>query len=581
MQQIPRPQSGRERRGLSPSLGTKLSCGFALLTILSMAMGVLALDRMSAMNVAAAHIRDDSLPSGLLAGKLALDLQDVRRWEARYMVTNAFDKTERKDLKVKLAAAMDAVDQVRRRYDGLLDPNTQRERYRTVFDRVWTAYRDDLQNTVKLQDDGQVFPALLNYKTKSDADFETLIDFMQSDINYNQTGGLAAGDVSRNVYHATWWMIVAGIVVSFCLSLTTAFGLIRHISGPIRTMTTAMRRLAGRDMDATIPSLERGDEIGRMAEAVQVFKDNMLAADQLLAEQAAEREARQQRSLRLETLVGVFEQRIGSTVSVLTSSSVEMESTARSMTDTAVVTDRQATQVARAAEDSSLGVQTVAAASEQLASSITEINRQVSASSILTNKVVDSVRQTDDTVRALAESAGRIGQVVGLINTIASQTNLLALNATIEAARAGDAGRGFAVVASEVKSLAHQTARATDEIGGQIAQVQQATNRAVQAMTEIAAMIEEVSAVTISIAAAVEQQGAATAEIARNVQHTAVSTRIVTTNIAGVSRAVNDTGGAARQVLGAAGNLSRQAGHLSSEVDSFISQVRLCEPNAP
>ncbi|NPD68861.1 methyl-accepting chemotaxis protein [Lichenicola cladoniae] len=576
MQQIPRPQSGRERRGLSPSLGTKLSSGFALLTILSMAMGVLALDRMSAMNIAAAHIRDDSLPSELLAGKLALDLQDVRRWEARYMVTNAFDKTERKDLKVKLAAAVDAVDRVRRRYDGLLDPNTQRKRYTTVFDRVWPAYRDDLQNTVKLQDDGQVFPALLNYKTKSDADFETLIDFMQSDINYNQTGGLAAGDVSRNVYHATWWMIVAGIVVSFCLSLTTAFGLIRHISGPIRTMTTAMRRLAGRDMNATVPSLERGDEIGRMAEAVQVFKDNMLAADRLLAEQAAEREARQQRSLRLETLVGVFEQRIGSTVSVLTSSSVEMESTARSMTDTAVVTDRQATQVARAAEDSSLGVQTVAAASEQLASSITEINRQVSASSILTNKVVDSVRKTDDTVRALAESAGRIGQVVGLINTIASQTNLLALNATIEAARAGDAGRGFAVVASEVRSLAHQTARATDEIGGQIAQVQQATNRAVQAMTEIAAMIEEVSAVTISIAAAVEQQGAATAEIARNVQQTAVSTRIVTTNIAGVSRAVNDTGGTARQVLGAAGNLSRQAGHLSSEVDSFISQVRLC-----
>lgn len=576
MQQIPRPQSGRERRDRSPSLGAKLSCGFALLTTLSMAMGALALDRMSAMNVAAAHIRDDSLPSGLLAGKLALALQDVRRWEARYMVTNAFDKTERKDLKVKLAAATDAVDEVRRQYDGLLDHGRQREQFRTIFDRVWPAYRADLQNTVKLQDDGQVFPALLNYKTTSDADFRTLIDFMTSDMDYNQTGGLAAGDVSRNVYQATWWMIVAGIVVSLCVSLATAFGLIRHISGPIRAMTTSMRRLAGRDMEATIPGIERGDEIGRMAEAVQVFKDNMLAADRLLAEQAAEREARQQRSLRLETLVGLFEQQIGSTVSVLTSSSTEMESTARLMTDSAAGTDRQATQVARAAEDSSMGVQTVAAASEQLASSITEINRQVSASSALTSKVVDSVRQTDDTVRALAESAGRIGQVVGLINTIASQTNLLALNATIEAARAGDAGRGFAVVASEVKSLAHQTARATDEIGNQIADVQQATNRAVEAMTDIAAMIEEMSAVTVSIAAAVEQQGAATAEIARNVQQTAMSTRIVTTNIAGVSRAVNDTGGAAKQVLGAAGHLSRQAEHLAAEVNSFVSKVRVC-----
>ena len=576
MQQIPRPPFGREQRDRSPSLGTKLSCGFALLTILSMAMGVLALDRMSAMNVVAAHIRDDTLPSGLLAGKLALDLQDVRRWEARYMVTNAFDKTERKDLKVKLAAATDAVDLVRHQYDGLLDSGMQRERYRTIFDRVWPDYREDLQKTVKLQDDGQVFPALLNYKTRSNTDFEKLIDFMKSDMDYNQTGGLAAGGVSRDVYQATWWMIVAGIVFSFCLSLTTAFGLIRHISGPIRAMTTSMRRLAGRDMEATIPGLERGDEIGRMAEAVQVFKDNMLAADRLLVEQAAEREARQQRSLRLETLVGLFEQQIGSTVSVLTSSSTEMESTARLMTDSAVGTDRQATQVARAAEDSSIGVQTVAAASEELASSITDINRQVAASSALTRKVVDSVRHTDDTVRALADSAGRIGQVVGLINTIASQTNLLALNATIEAARAGDAGRGFAVVASEVKTLAHQTARATDEIGGQIAQVQQATNRAVQAMTDIAAMIEEMSAVTTSIAAAVEQQGAATAEIARNVQQTALSTRIVTTNIAGVSRAVNDTGGAARQVLGAAGNLSRQAEHLSEEVNSFISRVRVC-----
>jgi methyl-accepting chemotaxis protein len=252
-----------------------------------------------------------------------------------------------------------------------------------------------------------------------------------------------------------------------------------------------------------------------------------------------------------------------------------MEATARSMTGSATQTDRQAGTVARAAEESSLGVQTVAAASEQLASSINEINRQVAASSTLTSRVVSSVRQSDDTVRALSESAGRIGQVVELINTIASQTNLLALNATIEAARAGDAGKGFAVVASEVKSLAQQTARATSEIGSQIAHVQQATGSAVEAMREIATLIEEVSAITGSIAAAVEQQGAATAEIARNVQNTAVSTRTVTSNIAGVSQAANDTGAAASQVLGAAGDLSRQAETLSNKVGRFIASVRI------
>jgi len=251
-----------------------------------------------------------------------------------------------------------------------------------------------------------------------------------------------------------------------------------------------------------------------------------------------------------------------------------MEATASSMKENAEQTDRQAIAVARAADESSGGVQTVAAASEQLASSITEINRQVASSSSLTTRAVDSVRRTDHTVRALSESASRIGDVVNLITSIASQTNLLALNATIEAARAGDAGKGFAVVASEVKSLAQQTARATDDIAAQIGQVQQASQGAVEAIREIGGLIEEVGAITTSIAAAVEEQGAATSEIARNVQQTAASTRVVTSNISGVSRAANDTGAAASQVLSAAGDLSRQAETLSLEVNKFIDQVR-------
>jgi methyl-accepting chemotaxis protein len=397
---------------------------------------------------------------------------------------------------------------------------------------------------------------------------------MQWDEQYNQTQGQIAGRHSQDIYSTTRAILFGAIAFVLLLSVGIASCLVRHICGPITAMTGAMRRLAGRDMDAAVPCVGRGDEIGRMAGAVQVFKDNMITADRLAAEQAVAQEARQQRATRLETLLAAFEHQIGGTVSILAAASTEMEATARSMTGSAAETGQQATAVSRAAEESSIGVQTVAAASEQLASSITEINRQVSASATLTSRVVGTVRQSDDTVRALAETAGRIGQVVELINNIASQTNLLALNATIEAARAGEAGRGFAVVASEVKSLAQQTARATSEIGGQIAQVQNATGSAVEAMREIAALIEEVNAITGSIAAAVEQQGAATAEIASNVQRTATSTRTVTTSIAGVSRAANDTGAAATQVLGAAGDLSRQAETLSAEVGSFIAEVR-------
>ena len=373
---------------------------------------------------------------------------------------------------------------------------------------------------------------------------------------------------------ATRWILVA-VGLSALLCIAVRVGLVRNIVIPMVAMTSAMRRLADRDMDTIIPHIGRGDEIGRMAAALQVFKTNMEAADRLGAEREAERVAREQRSARIETLVGIFEQQVGQTVSILAAASTEMEATASSMTGNAAQTDAQAIAVAQAAEESSSGVQMVAAASSQLAASITEINRQVVSSAGLTNQAVGSVRRTDDTVRALSDAAGRIGQVVELITSIASQTNLLALNATIEAARAGDAGRGFAVVASEVKSLAQQTARATDEIAAQIAQVQQASSGAVEAIHEIGGLIEEMGAITNSIAAAMEQQGAATSEIARNVQQTAANTQVVTSNISSVSRAANDTGAAATEVLSAAGDLSRQAETLSVEVNSFISKVRV------
>jgi Methyl-accepting chemotaxis protein (MCP) signalling domain/PAS fold len=273
-------------------------------------------------------------------------------------------------------------------------------------------------------------------------------------------------------------------------------------------------------------------------------------------------------------LADEFEAEIVQLTGAVSDSSARMEATAQSMSTTADETSRQAGTVAAASEEAGMGMQTVASASEELSASISEISRQVAHSAKVTGKAVSDAQRTDRIVRALAEGAQKIGDVVSLITSIAGQTNLLALNATIEAARAGDAGKGFAVVASEVKNLAQQTSKATEDIRAQIGQMQAATVEAVDAIRGITGTIEEVSSIATSIAAAVEEQGAATAEIARNVQQTAAASQATSTNIAGVNRSAGETGSAATQVLGAAGELSRQSERLAAEVKRFVGNIR-------
>ena len=352
------------------------------------------------------------------------------------------------------------------------------------------------------------------------------------------------------------------------------FVFIRRVVRPLGQVSDALTRLSGDDLAVSVTGTERQDEIGDLARAVQVFKDTMERSARLAAAQETERHAKEQRTAHLEQLMGAFEGKIGGLADMLSSASTELEATAETMSSTAAETNQRAATVAAAADRASSGVQTVASAAEELTASIGEISRQVAQSARMTEGAVTDARRTDKIVRALADGAQKIGQVVELITNIAGQTNLLALNATIEAARAGEAGKGFAVVASEVKSLANQTGRATEEIGAQIAQIQSATSEAVEAIKGITGIIEEVSAIASAIAAAVEQQGSATAEIARNVQETASSTQEVTANAGGVSQVANDTGTAATQVLAAAGELSKQAVQLSSVVGGFVASVR-------
>ncbi len=312
-----------------------------------------------------------------------------------------------------------------------------------------------------------------------------------------------------------------------------------------------------------------------MAASVQVFKDNLIRTRALEEETALARaSAEEQRKAGMRQMADGFEAAVGGVISMVSSSATELQATAQQMTATAQETAAQSTGVAAAAEEASTNVNTVAAAAEELGSSVQEIGRQVTGSAQLAQAAVNEADQTIHLVHALSQNAARIGDVVGMISGIAAQTNLLALNATIEAARAGAAGRGFAVVASEVKALAEQTAKATEEIGRHIAEVQDGTAQAVTAIGGITGRIREIDNVATSIAAAVEQQGAATQEIVRNVAQASAGTNAVTGNIAGVAQASEETGAAASQVLSAASELSRQSEHLGAEVARFLATVR-------
>jgi methyl-accepting chemotaxis protein len=375
---------------------------------------------------------------------------------------------------------------------------------------------------------------------------------------------------------AAWQLAMAGGLLVLMVSMVAAslMAVGRRVIRPLQAIRDVMLKLAQGEVAITIPGAGRTDEIGQMADAIQIFKDTRVAADKLAAAQAAEQEVKERRTARVDTLTGAFEAKAGELVGQLASAASNLQATAKLLTNTAGQATQQAASVAAAAEQASVNVQTVAAASEELAGSITEISRQVAQSEQIAGRAKEDAQRTDVVVRALAEGAQKVGEVVSLINNIAAQTNLLALNATIEAARAGDAGKGFAVVASEVKSLATQTAKATEDIARQISQIQTATKEAVDSIQGIATTIGEISAIAGSIAAAAEQQSSATQNIAHSVQQAASGTQEVTAHITGVSQGASDTGSAATTVLEAAGELSRQAEQLRNEVGQYIGDMK-------
>ena len=369
-------------------------------------------------------------------------------------------------------------------------------------------------------------------------------------------------------------LLMAGVV----LLVTGAISIYvtRRMSRAMRGMTGAMGELASGNFDVVLPGLGRRDEIGDMASAVESFKAKAIEKAQREAQEkeAESRAAAAARKADTHRLADQFETAVGNIIDTVSSASTELEASAGTLTQTAETTQKLSGGVAAASEQASANVQSVASATEELGASVHEISRQVQESSRIADAAVKQAESTNQRIKALSEAAGRIGDVVKLITAIAEQTNLLALNATIEAARAGDAGRGFAVVASEVKSLATQTARATEEIGNQIGAMQSATRESVGAIEEIGDTIHRISGIATAIAASVEQQGVATKEIARNVQEAAVGSSQVAANITDVNRGASETGSASAQVLASAQSLARESDHLKTEVEKFLVTVR-------
>jgi methyl-accepting chemotaxis protein len=553
------------------TIKAKVIGAFGLLLLVTAALGTFAVSRLSDVNDAAAEIRDNWLPSTRVLGDFGRDAIRYRQLEAAAILSKTPEEMDKEQASMR--SVVDEANKYLKEYEPMVSAGEEKQ-LADLIAQDWKAYLALSQTFMIKAHNQTATESAVSYKGDMRTAFNKMLDELNKDITVNVTGGHNAAAKGEAIYRDARMMIWGALGFAAFLCLGAGWMMVTGVSKPILRMTDSMGKLAAHDLSTSIEGVGRKDELGRMAEAVQVFKDNMIKADELSAEQAKEQARKEQRQKTVDGHIAGFEKFVQDALSTLSSASTEMNATAETMSATAEETSRQTTVVSAAAEQTSTNVQTVASASEEMSSSIAEITRQVSHSSDIAKKAVDEAAKTTGTVQGLAQAAQTIGDVVNLINDIASQTNLLALNATIEAARAGEAGKGFAVVASEVKALAGQTAKATDEIRSQIAGMQGVTQSAVEAIKGIDHTITQMNEIAASIASAIQQQGAATQEIARNTQEAAKGTSEVTRNISEVAQAANQTGAAATQVLSASSDLAKQADALRSEVGKFLANIR-------
>ncbi len=548
----------------------KLMISFGAILAVVIGLSAFAINRLATMNTATTDIAGNWLPGLGAAREVDGLLAKQRATTFRHILTT--DQGQMAEVERVLEAQIKDFAAAKERYAKLIATPEERANYE-AWSKVIADYDAMVVKVLQLsrqnQNDAARNMVLDNAKLYNDSQMHAA-----KAVEINAQGAKEASEAAEVLYSWSRTVLIGTVVA--VVVLVAVFGLLlrKSIADPIIAMTAAMNRLAEKDFAAVIPAVGRVDEVGRMAAAMQTFKDNMVRSEQMEAEQRIAQDRNLARGQTIESLTRNFDEAVSSMLNAVSRASTDMEHAAQGMSATAEQTSRQAVMVAAATEEASSSVQTVASAAEELAASIHEIGRQVTQSSQVARQAAEEASKTNQTVTGLAESSARIGDVVSLINDIASQTNLLALNATIEAARAGDAGKGFAVVAGEVKNLANQTGRATEEISQQIAAVQEATRQAVDAIGGIVKRIEEINQISAAIASAVEEQSAATAEIARNVQQAASGTQEVSATIGGVTKAAEETGAAATEVLSSVKSVNQQADALKGVVANFLSGVK-------